>query len=441
MDTPSDARDFDLVLFGATGFVGRLTARELARTCPPGLRVGVAGRDRARVEAVRDDLGPAAAGWSVFVTEATDAEQVSALARRTRVIATTVGPYARYGRALVQACAAAGTHYCDLTGEVLFARWSIETSHDRAARSGARIVHSCGFDSIPSDLGVLDCATTAAAAGHGTLSTTVLHVRRARGGFSGGTIESMREQMSTMSRDAQARRIVSDPYGLSPDRAGEPASSPAPLLQRADGVSRTGVTNRVLGIAGWARRRLQRAVPVGHDPTTGRWSAPFVMAGYNTRVVRRSNALTGWSYGRGLRYDEVVDTGRGVRGGVAAFALTAGMSAMVTGMGLPPVRWVLDRVLPSPGEGPSEETMATGLFQLEIWADTSTGARYRTRVGAARDPGYGGTAVMLAQSALCLAVDEVTSPPGVLTPATAMGFLLIDRLRAQGFTFDTERVG
>ena len=186
-------REFDLILFGATGFVGKLTAAHLAHHAPDHLRIAIAGRSKDRLEAARAELPPAAANWPAVVVDASDEEALRAMARRTRVVASTVGPYTRYGMPLVGACAEAGTHYCDLTGEVLFVREAIDRHHETAVASGARLVNSCGFDSVPSDLGVLVTAQRAAEDGEGTLGETTLHVRSLRGGLSGGTIDSMRE--------------------------------------------------------------------------------------------------------------------------------------------------------------------------------------------------------------------------------------------------------
>ncbi len=416
------SRELDLVLVGATGFVGRLTAVYLAEHAPDGLRVGLAGRSAERLEAARRGLGERAAGWPLVVLDTTDEAAVTDLARRTRVVVTTVGPYLRYGTALVAACAREGTHYADLTGEVLFARQSIDANDETARASGARIVHSCGFDSIPSDLGVLVTARRAAEDGEGTLGETTLYVRSMRGGLSGGTIDSMRQQAIEMGASPAAKKIAGDSYALSPDRAEEPPSRNRPTTP-------PGPLDQVLA-----------RLPVGRAPETGRFTAPFVMASYNTRVVRRSNALTGWSYGRDFRYREVTDTGSGVTGALAATAWSVGLGAVAGGMMLGPTRAVLDRVLPAPGEGPSEEAMRSGRFVMDIHTTTTTGARYRTRVAAEKDPGYSGTAVMLGESALALALDEdLPAAAGVLTPATGIGLPLVERLRTEGFTIETER--
>lgn len=354
--------------------------------------------------------------------DATDAVGLRRLAARTTVFASTVGPYARYGREVVRATAEQGTHYVDLTGEVLFVRWTQGEVAARARETGARIVHSCGFDSIPSDLGVLLTVERAAADGQGTLVDTTLVVRSMKGGFSGGTIDSLRQQVITAHDDPAVRGVLKDPYALSPRRADEPAPRP----------------DRRPGLAG----RLRRLVPVERDPESGRWRGPFVMADYNTRLVRLSNTLTDWSYGRGFRYREVTDFGSGPPAPVLAAGMAMGLGAVVAGMSWAPTRAVLDRFLPKPGEGPTAEQRASGRFRMEINATTTTGALYRTTVAARHDPGYDGTAIMLGQSALCLALDgpQLPNRSGVLTPATAMGDLLVARLRAQGFTFEVERI-
>ena len=413
-------REHDIVLFGATGFVGQLTARHLAQETPAGTRVALAGRNRGKLDGVRAELGAQAADWPILVLDAGDTDAVADLARSTKVIVTTVGPYAKYGMPLLAACADAGTHYCDLTGEVLFVREAIDHHHARAVETGAKIVPSCGFDSIPSDLGVLVLAEAVHAAGAGELGETLLHVRSLRGGISGGTIDSMRQQAIVSGEDKAQRRIAGDPYGLSPDRAEEPPSRNRPTEPPANLLE-----------------KLARQSPARLDPVTGRWMAPFFMASYNTRVVRRSNALTDWSYGRSFRYDEVMDTGKGPLGAVKAGLTTAVLGGVFTGMSLGPTRSVLDKVLPKPGEGPSEESQANGRFVMEVVTTTTTGADFRSTVAADYDPGYSGTAIMLGQSALALALDTERLPDraGILTPATALGDVLVERLREHGFTF------
>ncbi|GAA1839504.1 saccharopine dehydrogenase family protein [Microlunatus capsulatus] len=405
-----DVRPHQLVLLGATGFVGRLTAQHLARYAPPGLRVALAGRSADRLAAVRDELGGSAADWPLVVVDVSDADAVADLARSTRVVLSTVGPYLHRGLPLVRACAEAGTAYADLTGETLFVRRSIDVAHDAARASGARVVHACGFDSVPSDLGVGLTAARAAADGAGTLTQTVLHVRSARGGVSGGTVDSLRQQVLEMRADPDARALVG--------RADALVDQPRRRARSVQGRHR----------------------PVSRDPTTGVWQAPFVMGSFNRQVVLRSDSLAGFPYGPEFRYREVVDTGRGPLAVAAAAALAGVTAALVAGLWTAPGRAVLDRVLPAPGTGPGERTLAGGRFRVEVVAGTTSGARYRTVVSAPLDPGYRGTAVMLGESGLSLALDELPAASGVLTPMTALGRTLPDRLRRHGFVLETERL-
>ena len=412
-------RDLDLVLYGATGFVGALTAGHLAKHADASVRIALAGRSRGKLETLRADLGPAAAEWELVTADAKDVAGLRRLAARTTAIASTVGPYARHGKELVRACAEEGTHYADLTGEVLFVRWSMDELSERAAQTGARIVHACGFDSVPSDLGVLVTAEEVAQDGAGTLGDTTLSVLSVRGGFSGGTIDSGRQQIIDARDDRAAQRIVSDPYGLSPRRSEEPPSPP--------------------GNSRGALERLSRMMQVSRDADTRQWSGPFIMASFNTRIVRLSNTLTDWSYGRAFHYREVVDFGSGPLAALKAGGMAIGLGAVLAGLSFGPTRALLDRVLPKPGEGPDVETRAAGRFRLEIRTTTTSGARYVTKVGADHDPGYDGTAIMLGEAALALALDNDRLPQrsGVLTPATAIGNVLVGRLRNQGFTFAT----
>jgi short subunit dehydrogenase-like uncharacterized protein len=401
-------RDLDVVVFGATGFVGKLTAEYLAEHAPEGTRIGLAARSRDKLEDVRASLGGRAADWPLIVADSSDRASLDALAGAARAVATTVGPYRKYGMPLVEACAAAGTHYADLSGEVLFMRESIDRCHAAAGASGARIVHACGFDSIPSDLGVFTLHRAAQAEGAGELEDTTMMIVGLRGGTSGGTLASMTGQLDDMARDEQARRTVEDPYALSPDRGFEPDLGDESDLR----------------------------VPV-HDDAIGAWLAPFVMATINTRVVRRSNALQDWAYGRRFRYRETIRGGSGPVGAAKAAAVASGTASAYAAMSFGPARALLDRFMPSPGEGPSEAARRNGFYRIEVHARTASGRRLVCHVAQRGDPGYAATAVMLGESALCLASgDGLPDRAGVLTPATAMGEALAERLRATGVTLD-----
>jgi short subunit dehydrogenase-like uncharacterized protein len=401
-------RDLDVVVFGATGFVGKLTAEYLAGHAPDGVSVGLAGRSPDKLARVRSELGARAADWPLITADSSDAESMKALAERCRVVATTVGPYLKYGMPLVEACAAAGTDYIDLTGEPLFIRESIDRFDARAQESGARIVHCCGFDSIPSDLGVFLLHREA----QSELEETTFVLRGARGGASGGTIDSMKTMIDEVKADPAKRKLLTDPYSLSPDRAAEPD----------------------LG------RQLDMGPPA-HDDHLGEWLGPFVMATINTRVVRRSNALQDWAYGPRFRYRETMAMGPGLVGRAKATALLGGLGTFMGALSLPPTRAVLERFLPKAGEGPSAEARAKGFFKIDIHTLTSSGERYVCRVSAQGDPGYGATAVMFGEAALCLVLDRDALPDraGILTPATAMDGALVDRLRAAGQTYEVTK--
>ena len=399
-------REHDLVLFGASGFVGRLVADHLARHAPGGTRVALAGRSRERLEGVRDALPGDARRWPVVVADSADAPALADLAGSTRALLTTVGPYARYGLPLVEACAHAGTHYADLTGEATFVRAAVDRCDAVAQASGARLVHASGYDSVPSDLAVHLLHARAAADDAGDLVEVRLRAR-GRGGISGGTVASVRGMLDDARRSPDARRLLQDPHALSPDRAAEPDVDQPPgtaLPRRA---------------------------------ADGRWSGPWVMGSFDSQVVRRSNALTGWAYGRGLRYGEVMDAGPGARGAALAVGTTAALAAGGLLL-LPGTGRLLDRVLPAPGTGPDALTREHGWFRSQVRATTTSGRRYTALAAGPGDPGYAATAVMLGQTGLALALDTDRLPDrvGSLTPATALGDVLVERLRAAGHTYE-----
>lgn len=411
------SRDLDVLVLGATGFTGRLLAEYLASDGDPDLRIGLAARSLDKLQAVQAEIAepyPAVADWPRFEVDTSDEDAVIRAAEATTALATTVGPYTRYGLPVVKACAAAGTHYADLSGEVLFMRESIDTYDVAARESGARIVHSCGFDSIPSDLGVWMLHQAVTGDGEGTLEDTHFVLTRMKGGISGGTIASGRITAEEAAKDKSKAKTLADPYSLSPDRSAEPD----------------------LGDESEMRT-------IAYDDVLDTWVAPFLMASINTRVVRRSNALLGHAYGRRFRYSETMGTGPGPKGQARAAAVAAGTGFAGFSQSIGATRSISKKVLPGPGYGPDEATRMSGYFDVAIHATTSTGASYMARVGADADPGYGATAWMLGQAAICLAKDGPKLPDasGVITPATAMGDVLVDRLRAAGMTMSVERTG
>lgn len=412
-------REYDVIVFGATGFVGKLTAAYLAEFAPEGTKIALAGRSEHKLAQVRFDLPAPANTWPLVIADINSPASLDAMAARTRVICTTVGPYLKFGESVLAAAANAGTDYVDLTGEVPFVRLSIDKYGEQAQANGARIVHSCGFDSVPSDLGVYLLHKRIAADQAGSMGDTTMVVRSMRGGVSGGTIDSMRV-IAKEAADPEIRRTLLDPHALS--------TAPG---QRA-GIKRSAEPSDMAMISGSKV-----------DPSLKGTLAPFFMASYNTRIVRRSNALLDGAYGEDFRYGEVMYVGGlpGVSTAVAG-AVSAGTVAFLGAMSVGPVRSLLDRLLPKPGEGPSEKVRETGHFTTETYTTTSTGRRYRSRMRATGDPGYKATAVMLAESALSLALhrDVLPNRTGVLTPAAAIGDVLTERLRTAGFTLETEEL-
>ncbi|MEZ5487201.1 MAG: saccharopine dehydrogenase NADP-binding domain-containing protein [Steroidobacteraceae bacterium] len=410
---PRASRPLDLVVFGATGFVGRLLCEELAQAQVVGrpLRWAIAGRSPARLEALRAAL--AVPQLPYRVVEATDNAALTALCREARLIVSTVGPYVLRGEPLVAACAASGTDYADLTGEVHWIRRMIERHEPAARASGARLLHCCGFDSIPSDLGVLYLQREAQRRLGMSCARIAMRVRTLRGGVSGGTVASLLNVVREAAADPALRRILVDPYSLCPPEAPDVAA---------------------------ARPRQPRTRGARYDAEFGCWTSPFVMSAINVPVVLRSHALLGQPWGGCFTYDEAIATGSGLKGRLRAVSLAAGLAAFTAAAALAPTRALLERfLLPAPGEGPDAEARRRGGFELRFMGATTDGQHLAARVRGDRDPGYGSTARMLAQAAICLAepVDDDARRGGSWTPASLLGQALIDRLQAHaGVSFE-----
>ena len=386
-------REFDLVLFGATGFTGKLVGEYIARQKPK--KWAIAGRSQAKLDALGFDV-------PTVVVDAMDPAACAAVAKRTRVVCTTVGPYSKYGSALVGACADAGTHYCDLTGEVHWMREMIDAHHDRAKRSGARIVHTCGFDSIPSDLGTWATQQEFIKRFGRPASKVTAFYGESSGSMSGGTAASGFAIAEAM-EDSGVRALLRNPFALDPD-------PDAPHPKTDD--------------------RL-----VGWDPNLKMFFVPFFMAATNSPVVRRGHALAGYPWGKEFVYREVMSTPGNPRGAVMAATITAGLAGLSAAMKRPRLRAMLQKRAPQPGEGPDAERRARGHWKVRFFAEDGNDRLLYIAADPAGDPGYASTAKMLGESALCLAYDPLKSEGGCLTPSVAMDGQLLERLRMAGLNF------
>lgn len=351
----SSDREFDVVLYGATGFVGRLIARHLGATGQ--VRVALAGRDRHALDAMHDDLD---VDWLVVVADLRDPPSVAALARSTRAVASTVG---HHGLPLVLACAAAGTSYADLSGEVPFVRRSIAAAHDLARTTTARIVHGCGVNAVPSDLTTFLLARRALAEGQGELTDTTLVVEAFKGGFSRGNLDSNQDQHAALRADPALRAAVADPWAL------------------------TGVPEVTVARDADPARAFR-------DDLTGRWLAPALGGPFNSRLVRRSAVLSAVPYGRNFHYREGMGVHTSTFARMEAVALARGLALVELTLTSPRVRPMMQRLLP-PDSGPSERAQRNGRIRVLTHTRTSNGAAYTAELAYAGDPGYAATSVML----------------------------------------------
>jgi len=400
---PAAARPYDVVVFGATSFVGRLvTSCLLDGFGTRGrLRWAAAGRSRERLQELRRALGPKAARVPLLVADAEDEASLRRMCAESRVVASTVGPYALHGEPLVRVCAATGTDYCDLTGEVQWIGRMLDRYEAVARKSGARVVHCCGFDSVPSDLGVYFLQQEALERFGRPCSRVKMRVKAMRGGFSGGTVASAMNAVKEAVADPALRKALANPYSLCPKGRGTTTRQP-------------------------------RVRAAEFDADFSSWLAPFVMGVVNTRIVHRSNALSRYSYGREFRYDEAVMTGRGLAGRLAATGLSAGMAGLFAAAAFGPVRDAIERYVAPPGSGPDAESRRLGFYDLRFLGRAEDGRSIRVKVTGQGDPGYGSTSKILAQAAACLALDvpRTRLRGGFWTPATAFGGRLIERLQA-----------
>ena len=411
-------REFDIVLWGATGFTGRLTAEKLAaRIGNRGdLRWAIGGRNRAKLDSLRSQLGPDMADLPIITGDSHDVVSMEALAARTRVVCSTVGPYAMYGSELVSACVRAGTHYCDISAEAHWIRTMIDAHSAEAEETGARIVHACGMDSVPSDLGVHFLQRRAMEVHGKPCSRVRMRVIELRGGFSGGTAASLLHGTEAGRDDPSIGQALRDPYYLAPEGHRQGPDAPESMT----------------------------STKVEYDEDLGGWTKPFFMGPMNTKIVRRTNAVLGHPYGEDFSYGEATLVGSGPGAWLKAKSQALGFVAFIKAVGFPPTRRFLKkRVLPASGEGPSREVRETGNWEVVLIGTMDDGAIMRARVRGEGDPATESTTRMLVQSALCLAEDGDEFPVGggSWTPASAMGDLLLDRLRANaGMSFELDPV-
>ena len=409
----SEKRVYAVVLYGATSFVGQITAHYLANFLSANkdksgseINWAIAGRDQKKLNELQSKL---TSKVDIIIANSDDAASLDAMTEQTQVIISTVGPYLKYGEPLIKSCVDNGTDYVDLTGEAIFIKDMMDKYQEAAKQSGARIVNSCGFDSIPSDLGVYFTQKQAEAKFDSACDVIQMRVKAAKGGLSGGTIASMATIFEEVGQDKSRRKQVANPYLLNDDKD-------APNVRQSN-VSKP-----------------------EYDSKHKRWLAPFVMASINTRIVHRSNQLLGYEYGREFKYDEAMWMKDGLKGKLTSYALSASLLGFATAMMITPSRELLSKhVLPKSGSGPSKEEQENGYFDIRLFGQTANKDSITTKVTGDKDPGYGSTSRMLSQAALCLAQDiskeEVNG--GFWTPASAMGDKLLARLEKHaGLSFD-----
>ena len=399
-------KKYDVVVLGATGFTGKWVAKHLFDQYPASeLSWAIAGRSAEKLNDVRDFIGDDELTIDGLIADSEDLSSLEALVNSTRVVISTVGPYAHYGSLLVKVCAEQGTHYVDLTGEVPWMREMIDQYQSVASNSGAIIIHSCGFDSVPSDMGVYYAQQQADRVLGQPLSNVRYQLINAKGGMSGGTIASMMNVVELAVSDKSIRKLLTNPYSLNPD----------PSFKGPDKADQSSAK---------------------YSKELEKWTAPFLMAGINTRIVRRTNALLGFAYGKEFRYSEVMVTAEGVSGYLLAKMISGGIKTIlvtsITGAG----RKLLGLFLPSQGEGPSVDPENPGFYHIQFDGETNNGKSMSVKLMADGDPGYGSTSKMLAESAVCLALDSLTTSGGFWTPASALGDAYLKRLQGKaGLSF------
>ena len=401
-------REFDVIIWGATGFTGSLVVEYIYNNYKnKSLKWAIAGRSIEKLNKVRlnfaDDTIP------IISANSDDLASLQSMVKRTKVVCTTVGPYALYGSNLVKACVESKTNYCDLAGEVQWIRKMIDHYHQKAKSNNVKIVNCCGFDSIPSDMGVYFIYKNALKLNK-TICKIEMRVAGAKGGISGGTYESLSNVNKEALKDKEIFKTVINPYGLNPNREQ----------------------------SGPDKHDLRK---VKFDKTSNNWISPFIMAAINTKIVRRSNALSGYLYGKDFEYDEATLSGKGFNGRLKGILMSIPIAIVMLAKPGSMIKKIVDKILPSAGEGPSKKDRENGYFNLRFYVTYKDGSNSIAKVTGDMDPGYGSTSKMLSESAVCLAVDQLNGSNGVITPSIAMGENLLERLKNNsGLTFNIKHL-
>ena len=401
----SNTKQLDLIIWGATGFTGQLVSEYINKKYSnTALKWGIAGRNKEKASVIAERLN--IAKDRIFIADCNDLESLIKLTSKTKVICTTVGPYAKLGTNLIEACIKTNTNYCDITGETQWIRRMIDKYHSKAKENKIKIINSCGFDSIPSDMGVFYSQKNLFEKTGKYANKINMRVAGAKGGISGGTYNSLSNVLEEARVDKEVRKTLTNPYGLNP-------------IDKQNGPDKVD---------------LQKVI---FDKISDSWIAPFVMAGINTKIVRRSHALIDFKYGSDFSYDEATLSGKGVLGQVKGYLSLIPIFLATRKKGSF-IKNIVDYILPKSGEGPSEKTRISGYYNLRFYL-TQQDKIYLSKVIGDMDPGYGSTSKMLAESAVCLALDKTPETYGILTPSVALGDPLLKRLQENAgltFTFD-----
>ena len=398
----SNTKQLDLIIWGATGFTGQLVSEYINKKYSnTALKWGIAGRNKEKASVIAERLN--IAKDRIFIADCNNIESLIKLTSKTKVICTTVGPYAKLGTNLIEACIKTNTNYCDITGETQWIRKMIDKYHTRAKENKIKIINSCGFDSIPSDMGVFYSQKKLFEKTGKYASKINMRVAGAKGGISGGTYNSLSNVLEEARVDKEVRKTLTNPYGLNP-------------IDKQNGPDKGDLESVIF------------------DKVSNSWIAPFVMAGINTKIVRRSHALIDFKYGSDFSYDEATLSGKGVLGQVKGYLSLIPIFLATRKKGSF-IKNIVDYILPKSGEGPSENTRISGYYNLRFYL-TQQNKIYLSKVIGDMDPGYGSTSKMLAESAVCLALDKTPETYGILTPSVALGNPLLKRLQENaGLTF------